>query len=206
MEYSILPFTGVDQAMLGRVAALHQAVMHNLMGDLGLPILLRYYEYLRADASLIGFIALSGSGELAGWVVGSPDPNRLNNRLWGDPVWLLAQFARLLFTRPRVILELAAAQFYSSGQVDVPGAIELTYIGTAPAAQHQGVGRALLSAFLETSRSAGYCCVLLSAERDNQRALSLYTRAGFSIKKTMTEGRFERYRMEMKLPSHGSSA
>jgi GNAT superfamily N-acetyltransferase len=199
MEYSIRPLATLDQHALTRVAYLHQSVMHNLMSDLGLPIILRYYEIARTDPSVIGLTAVSTSGEPLGWAVGSPNPNGLNTKIRRPAFWFLAQMFRLAITRPAVLWELGRSVFYSSGQVDSPGTIELTYLGIAPASQNKGIGRALLAAFAEASRSSSYCSIVLSAERNNLHALALYTKSGFSIRKIVKEGRFERYRMERTL-------
>ncbi len=199
MDYSIQPFASLEQHALERVAVLHQSVMHNLMSDLGLHIILRYYEIARADPSVIGFVALSSAGEPIGWAVGSPNPNLLNTKIQASTFWFVAHLFRIAISHPSVLWELGLSVSYSSRQVDTPQTMELTYIGIARELQNRGLGRALLTAFVDASRSSGYCSVVLSAERNNQHALSLYTKSGFSIRKTVKEGRFERYRMELKL-------
>ncbi len=78
-----------------------------------------------------------------------------------------------------------------------PDALELTYIGVAADARGQGLGKALLAAFVEAGRQAGYRRVVLSVETDNPGALALYNKAGFQITRTFTEGHFERHRMEL---------
>jgi ribosomal protein S18 acetylase RimI-like enzyme len=80
-----------------------------------------------------------------------------------------------------------------------PGQIELTYIGVAPQARGQGLGKSILTAFVATARAARYTSVALSVETDNSAALALYTKFGFAITHTFTEGRYHRHRMEYQL-------
>jgi ribosomal protein S18 acetylase RimI-like enzyme len=80
-----------------------------------------------------------------------------------------------------------------------PGQIELTYIGVAPEARGQGLGKTILAAFVDAARAAGYTSVVLSVETDNLAAIALYTKFGFKITKTFTEGRYYRHRMEYEI-------
>jgi ribosomal protein S18 acetylase RimI-like enzyme len=79
------------------------------------------------------------------------------------------------------------------------GAIELTFIGVAVDKRNQGLGRELLNAFMETSRSLGYHSIILSVEREDAPAIALYEKAGFKIIQSFSEGRYKRYRMELVL-------
>jgi len=199
MEYSLRPFSELDDAALERVAALHRAVMHNLLTDLGYPIILRYYELARSAPSVIGFCAVSSAREVLGWAVGSPDPYALNARMQRPRAWFLKQMGQLVARRPAVFLQVLFSAFHSSRQALPERANELTYIAVAPAAQGAGIGRALLGAFTEASRSAGYRSIELTTETDNRHALALYERSGFAVKRAFREGRFDRYRMEKQL-------
>ena len=77
------------------------------------------------------------------------------------------------------------------------GAIELTYIGVAPNQRNKGLGRKLLDAFIEASRSSGYHSVVLSVEMENAPAIALYEKAGFKIIQSFSEGRYKRHRLEL---------
>jgi ribosomal protein S18 acetylase RimI-like enzyme len=199
MEYTIRPFASLDERAVERVALLHQSVMHNLLTDLGFPIVLRYYQIASRDPSVIGFCAVSSSGEIIGWTVGSPNPQALNASLRTQTFWFLKQMLRLLVTHPSVFLELLLSVIQTSEQQLPARTVELTYIGVASGYQGKGAGRALLNAFTEASRSSGYCSIELSTEKDNHHAQALYEKSGFMVKATTQEGRFERYRMERKL-------
>ena len=201
MEYTIRPFHNLDDHSLEHVALLHQSVMHNLLSDLGPQIILRYFQIARSNPSVIGFCAFSSSHEILGWAVGSSDPYAINARMQKPLPWFLKQMVGLAITRPSVFLQVLFSVFHSSRQRFAAHTVELTYIGVSPEVQGGGIGRALLEAFIEASGSSGYCSVELTTEVDNLHALTLYKRSGFTVKRTLKEGRFERYRMERKLSS-----
>ena len=195
---NFIPISKLDSSGLDRLAALHQPVMHTLLSDLGLPVVRRYYEVCQQDSAVIGLCAMSTTGELIGWAVGSPHPDEINVRLRQPLTWFAGQMLRLAVTRPGVLMQLAqAVSSASDANILRPGQIELTYIGVAASARGKGLGKALLAAFVEASRAAGYKSVALSVETDNPTAIALYTGAGFKVTKTFREGRFERLRMEL---------
>ena len=109
MQYKIVPLTELRDEGIRDLAALHLSVMPTLLSDLGLPMVLRYYQVAQNDPSVIGFCTLSPSGELLGWAVGSPHPEKINSSLRRPFAWFLFQMLRLAFTRPLVLLQLAAS-------------------------------------------------------------------------------------------------
>ncbi|MGC1378674.1 MAG: N-acetyltransferase [Anaerolineales bacterium] len=201
MNFTITPIAQLDPAGLARLAALHQPVMRTLLSDLGLPVVQRYYEVCQQDPSVVGFCAISTNGEALGWAVGCSHPDEINARLRAPLAWFAGQMLRLACTRPAVLTQLAQSVLSASdANVIQPGQIELTYIGVAPSARGQGLGKALLAAFVDASRIAGYHSVALSVETDNPEAIALYRKAGFKIIKNFQEGRFVRHRMELAFP------
>lgn len=54
-------------------------------------------------------------------------------------------------------------------------------IGVAPAAWRRGLGSALLGALVEQARTLGAGAVLLEVRVDNEAALALYERFGFTV-------------------------
>jgi len=134
------------------------------------------------------------------YCLGSPNPSALNARLRSPFPWFAGQMLRLAVTRPGVLLQLAQSILSASDANTLrPGQIELTYIGVAPQARGQGLGKSILTAFLDAACAAGYTSVALSVETDNPAALALYTQFGFTISQTFTEGRYHRHRMEYQL-------
>lgn len=198
MNYKIVPLALLNNDQINQLARLHYTVMDSLLSDLGLPLVERYYQIARADASVIGICALGADGHPLGWAVGSPNPNQVNRRMSEARVWFIVQMVRAVVTRPSSILQLVASARTSSLQMKA-GAVELTYIGVDESARKQGVGRALLNSFIEAAREKKFTSVALSVEAENTDAIALYTHTGFKITHSFTEGRFNRHRMELTL-------
>jgi len=200
MDFALVEFSQLDPDGINRLAALHHSVMQTLLSNLGLPVVLRYYQLARADRSAVGICAVSPSGEMLGWALGSPHPDLMNSRLRRPFTWFLSQMLRLTFTRPLVLWQLLSSVLGSSGQpVMKSGAIELTYIGVASNQRNKGLGRDLLDAFIEASRSAGHPSIVLNVEMENAPAIALYEKTGFKIIQSFAEGRYKRHRMELVL-------
>jgi len=199
MEYKIIPLGELDDTQVLELAGLHHAAMHSLLTELGLPFLERYYRFAQKDKSVLGFCAVSPKGIPLGWVIGSPKPDQLNGRLREPLTWFALQMFRLLFTRPRVLLQLAGSVL-SSDQPDMAvDAIELTYIGVAKEKAGAGLGTKLIGRFIDASRQAEYRSVVLSVEVENEPAIVLYKKVGFEIIQTFSEGQFQRHRMELRI-------
>ncbi len=198
MDVEVVPLYQVKEVDIKQLASLHYKVMHTLLSDLGLPFVLRYYQIARSDTSVIGVCGINSSGEIIGWAMGSPHPDRINSSLRKPLPWFAAQMFRVMFTRPVVLLQLVASLLSSSAETDIKkDEIELTYIGVVPNQRGKGLGKKLLNAFVESSSSNGYRSVVLSVETDNSDAIALYERSGFKIARTYSEGRYQRHRMEL---------
>ncbi len=199
-EYRFVNIVDLDDAGLQKLAVLHRSVMHGLLSDLGLPIVLKYYQAARSDLSVIGICALDETNEIAGWAMGSPDPVGVNAKLHQPMSWFLAQMLQLVMTHPRIFKQLVASALSSTTEMERnSGAIELTYIGISSTHQRKGLGHILLNKFVELSRLKGYHSVVLSVEEENKTAIALYEKSGFRIIKTFTEGRYQRHRMKLTL-------
>jgi len=209
-------------SLLPALVDLHCATMPTLLTDLGKPFVLRYYQLAQTDPSVIAFVASSAAPRALpstkdqslitdncslitdycplAYCLGSPNPSSLNARLRSPLPWFAGQMLRLAVTRPGVLLQLAQSILSASDANTLqPGQIELTYIGVAPQARGQGLGKFILTAFVDAARAAGYASVALSVETDNPAALALYTKFGFTITQTFTEGRYHRHRMEYQI-------
>ena len=200
MEYELIPLSKLEDDQLKQLAQLHHSVLHTLLADLGLPMVLRYYQIARSDNSVVGICALDPSKKLIGWAMGSPHPDRINSALRSPLSWFAFQMLRVLFTHPFVFWQLISSVLSSSAEIETKSdAIELTYIGVAADQRGKGSGKDLLNAFIETSRETGYRSIVLSVEKDNGSAIAMYKKAGFRITKTFSEGLYERHRMELTL-------
>lgn len=200
MEFTLTPISKLNLSGLARLTALHCAVMHGLLTDLGRPVVRQYYTSAQTDASVLGLCALSPDGSMLGWAMGSPDPAALIARLHQPPVWFARQMGRLALTRPGVFLVLLRSIFSASpANRLLGGQVELTYIGVSPEVRGLGLGTTLLERFIAQARLAGYASVMLSVETDNASAVALYTNSGFRITQTFAEGPYNRHRMEYRL-------
>jgi len=198
MDVELVSLSQLDDSDLKRLATLHHSMMHTLLSDLGLPIVLRYYQIACSDSSVIGICAINSSREIIGWAMGSPHPDRINSSLLKPLPWFAVQMFRVIFTRPQALLQLVSSVFSSSSETEMDSdGIELTYIGVAPNQREKGLGKKLLNAFIESSSSNGYRSVVLSVETDNSAAIALYEKSGFKIARTYSEGRYQRHRMEL---------
>ncbi len=207
MNFAIKPLSSLPSSALPALADLHCATLPTLLADLGQPFILRYYQLAQQDPSVIALCAVSDPiyasqipSPILGYALGSPNPSALNARLRQPLDWFIGQMLRLALTRPAVLWQLAQSVSSASDENTLqPGQVELTYIGVAPSARGQGLGREMLNAFIEAAHNAGYTSVVLSVETDNPAALALYTKFGFHITKTFREGKYHRHRMEYKI-------
>jgi ribosomal protein S18 acetylase RimI-like enzyme len=198
MDYELVALSQLKDDHLKQLAELHHSVMHTLLADLGLPIVLRYYQIARSDNSVVGICALNPSKKIIGWAIGSPHPDRINSALRSSLLWFAFQMLRVLLTHPFAFWQLISSVLSSSAETEMKSdAIELTYIGVAPDQRGRGLGKDLLNIFIEASRAASYRSVVLSVEKENESAISLYKKTGFKITKTFSEGRYKRHRMEL---------
>lgn len=90
--------------------------------------------------------------------------------------WSVDEFAALLASRHIFAVEIAGG--FALGRVVVDES-ELLTIAVTPEQQGQGIGRALLIEFEQTSRGRGATRGFLDVAADNMSALSLYARANW---------------------------
>jgi len=199
-DYKIVSLSKLNEQGLNRLAKLHHSVMRTLLSDLGLSIVLKYYQVAQVDSSVVGLCAISPSSETLGWAIGSPHPEEINSKLRTPLAWFAIQMLRLVFTQPMTFFQLVSSVLSSSNAPAMKkGSVELTYIGVDAKQQGKGLGGELLKAFIEESRKAEYHSIELSVEVENEPAIALYKKNGFQVTQTFSEGRYERHRMELKL-------
>ena len=200
MDYRLVKFAQLTDDDIKHLAVLHTSIMHTLLSDLGLPVVWRYYRLAQADPGVIGLCAVSPGGEVLGWAMGSPHPDRINAGLRSPLAWFLLQLLRVTLTHPVVLWQLISSVLLTSNRAEIrKDTVELTYIGVSATQRGKGLGETLLNAFIAASRANGYHAVVLSVEKENSPAIKLYERAGFKILSTFSEGRYQRHRMELTL-------
>src|SRR5215211_793779 len=109
MEYRLVAFSQLTENDIKRLAVLHHSVMHTLLSDLGLPMILRYYQIAQTDPKVIGLCAISSAGHLLGWAMGSPHPDRINAQLRSRMAWFILQLFRVLVMRPALLWQLISS-------------------------------------------------------------------------------------------------
>lgn len=198
MSHTLHPIHKIDPALIAPLAKLHEQALHGLLSEMGYPFVFRYFQLCVEDPSVIGFYALSEAGELIGYVTGTPKPGELNSRLTRPLIWFASQCLRLLFTRPRALWQAIVSSLMISKQMtETVDAIEVVYISVDPKARGQRLGRALMQAFHDASREAGYKRVTGSQELDNKVGIDLLHSMGYRVKYFFREGGYERQRIEL---------
>jgi ribosomal protein S18 acetylase RimI-like enzyme len=197
MNTRLVPIHELNDEQLEKLAGLHKEVVHSLLTDLGLPFLQKYYRIARMEGTVIGFCALSEADTPLGWAIGSPNPEKLNDKLKQPLSWFILQILRVAIRDPRLLWQLLLSARSASMEVE-PVSVELTYLGVDSSARGIGLGRTLLEAFIQASKGQ-YRAVVLSVEVENTNAIQLYTTSGFQIVKTLNEGKFQRHHMKLKL-------
>ncbi len=198
MKYTLYPIHQIEPSLIPPMARLHQAELRILLSDMGYPFVLRYFQNAVKDPLVIGFYATSDSNSLIGYVVGTPKPDELNSQLTKPFFWFAGQCLRLLFTHPRVLLQAIISSLTLSKQVaSETDAIEVVYMSVDPQARGQGLGRALMQAFHDASRAAGYKRVLGSQELDAEVSIGLLSSMGYKALYTFREGHYVRQRIEL---------
>src|SRR5919108_1738508 len=109
MDDRLVELSQLKEDDIKRLAVLHHSVMHTLLSDLGLPVVWRYYQIAKADSRVTGFCALSASGEILGWIMGSPHPDKINAQLRSPLAWFLLQILRVTLTHPAVLWQLVSS-------------------------------------------------------------------------------------------------
>ncbi len=200
MKYTLYPIQKIDPLLLIPMAKLHESALRILLSELGFPFVLRYFQIAANDPNVIGFYAMSDSEQLIGYVVGTPKPNELNSQLTKPLLWFIGQCLRVLFTRPQVLWQAIVSSLTLSKQIaSEVDAIEVVYMSVDPQARGQGLGRALMQAFDDASRLAGYKRVLGSQELDSTASINLLSSLGYKVLYTFREGHYNRQRIELLL-------
>lgn len=198
MKHTLYPVHEINQVYIAPMAKLHESALHGLLSEMGYPFVYRYFQLAMQDSTVIGFYALSETGDLIGYVVGTPTPDELNARLTRPLSWFAGQCLRLLFTRPRVLWQALVSSLTLSKPISRDeDAIEVVYMSVDPRARGQGLGRILMRAFHDASREAGYKRVTGSQELDNKVGIDLLYSMGYRVKYVFREGGYDRQRIEL---------
>lgn len=198
-QYPCVPLSTLDENQRNDLVSLHLRTMPTLLTELGNKFVEKYYKYGIFQQQAIGFAAIADDESVVGWVFGTPNPSAIYKNLANPLFWLVKEIGALLLQKPQVIRSLFRSLLPNHNNYIPLGQIELTYIGTHPDFQQQGIGNILIRQFITEARKMGFSQVSLSVETDNPTAINLYKKNGFIITATFTEGSYHRHRMVLDL-------
>ena len=167
---------------LAAIVAIHRRAFSDFfLTRLGSAFLDRYYRLVLQFRHGILLVSESG-GAITGFVSGFVDPAGFYRFMWSNRwgfVWPVMQaVARHPSLAANVAHSVQRIQTTASEWPD--GSCELSSIAVAPAVTGNGVGSALMKAFLDEAASRQACAVYLTTDaEDNPHANELYRRAGF---------------------------
>ena len=183
----------ISHADLERVVNIHlMAFQGFFLSVLGHRFLVELYSGILEDTSGIFFL-YECDNVVQGFVAGTDSPAGFYSRLVGQRWWRFALAAILpVLKRPSIIPRLLRA-FSRGSAEDVHGnCATLMSIAVAPEAQGQGIGHALVQAFVREAARRGLAQVNLTTDKlDNDNTNYFYQRLGFMLHQTFTtpEGR-----------------
>ncbi len=159
---------------------------------LGPAFLLELYSGILADPSGITFVA-EADGRIVGFVAGASESAGLYARLLRRRWWRFALASlRPALRNPRIVPRLLRAFAMPNQARMAGGAGTLMSIAVLPEKQGQGIGQALVRAFLAEAAQRGLSRVNLTTDKaDNDAANLFYQRLGFVCTRHFTtpEGR-----------------
>jgi len=192
------------EGRLNEVVEIHLSAFANyFLSFLGPAFLREFYRSFLSDPWAIALLATDGGPEkrTLGFVVGTLEPAGFFRRLLIRRWWAFG-FAsiRALCLRPRIAPRLLRALVYRG---EVPPGLSralLSSIAVTPEAQHDGIGRMLLAAWVDKVKSRGsQGCYLTTDAEDNDAVNRFYQRAGWKVESILItpEGRkLNRYIMD----------
>ncbi len=150
---------------------------------LGKRFLKEFYGSFLVDDAGIGFVALE-DGEVLGAIVGPIVPDGYFKRLLKRRWWsfcIASLFA--VIKKPTVIPRLFRAVFYrGESPQEGPKLSLLSSIAVSPDAQGKGVGRLLVTSWLEEVQKQGSKGAFLTTDRENNDAVNgFYQNLGWNL-------------------------
>jgi GNAT superfamily N-acetyltransferase len=154
---------------------------------LGPRFLREFYKSFTYDVTGVGFSALDNDkGNIVGVIVGPVDPAGYFKRLLLRRFWVfcLASISAIV-KKPRVIKRLFRAVFYRGEAPSGPKRALLSSIAVSPDYQKKGVGKLLVSRWMEEVKNRGATgCYLTTDAYDNDPVNSFYQNLGWTVEST----------------------
>jgi glycosyltransferase involved in cell wall biosynthesis/ribosomal protein S18 acetylase RimI-like enzyme len=164
------------------IVAIHQtAFNHFFLTRMGAGFLRRYYELVLNYRTGIVLVS-ENRGCLNGFVCGFVDPAEFYRLMWRSRRTFACAALAAVFRHPSLAANVlhGVRRIQNSAAQGLPRSCELSSIAVIPEASGNGVGRRLMRAFLDQSRSKYAQCVYLTTDADaNEAANALYRETGF---------------------------
>jgi ribosomal protein S18 acetylase RimI-like enzyme len=180
MDLNIRPARHTD---VGSVVSVHlEAFQGFFLSFLGAAFLRELYQAILADPSGMGYVC-EQSQQIVGFVFGTDQPagfyrRLLRQRWWRFGVASVAPVLRRPSVMPRILRAFHMPQQASSE----PGVGTLMSIAVSPGIQANGVGQALVHAFLQEAARRNLKKINLTTDRiGNDPANHFYQKQGFIL-------------------------
>lgn len=181
------------QSDVDQVVEVHLlAFQHFFLSMLGPAFLRELYIGILRDPSGICYVCESGH-IVAGFVVGTEQPQRLYSRLLRQRWWRFGRAAaRAALLHPAIVPRLLRAFTAPTANAKPAGCGLLMSLAVNPAWQGQHCGRHLVTSFLAEAENRGLGKVYLDTDTiNNERTNEFYRRVGFELERSFEtpEGR-----------------
>lgn len=176
----------MNSGHLSAVVDIHLASFTGFfLSSMGRQFLNEFYSSVLSDETHLAFVC-STNGTISGFVVGTTQPSGFYRRTLRRNWWRFLMASTLpVLKDPVTVLKLLQRLIMVKGAVFDHHRSLLMSIAVDPAEQGKGVGRQLVSAFLQKAKSCGASSVVLSTDAINNDSVNrFYLSAGFQILRT----------------------
>ena len=182
----------LDPADLKKVAALHKAVMPGMLTLFDLGMIEKFYLLAIRNPMNFGY-GFFEEDRLVGFVMGTFDAGGFYKSAFSKAPFYFAAKALLMLARKPKLADTFVRNFFKKPKAAMGGSpIQGMYIAVTPEARKRGVGLDLDTRLREHMKSKGVRQFDIVVEDANEKALSLYLKIGYVLKKTYVESGYVR--------------
>lgn len=182
----------LSPADLKEVAAIHKAVMPGMLKLFDLRTIEKFYLLAIRNPMNFGY-GCREEDRLIGFVMGTFDAGGFYKSAFSKaPCFFAFKALAMLVRKPR-LADTFVRNFFKRPKAAMEGSpIQGMYIAVTPEARKKGVGLDLDTRLREHMKSRGVREFDIVVEDANERALSLYLKIGYVLKKTYIESGYVR--------------
>jgi ribosomal protein S18 acetylase RimI-like enzyme len=169
-------------ADVSEIVAIHEKAFSNFfVTRLGPNFLREYYRLVLNYNAGIMLVSEGQDAGVSGFVCGFMDPVTFYRLMWHGKLGFALPVISALLRRPSLIHRVVSAIQRIQTPLEWPArTCELSSIAVEPEASHNGLGNALIRAFLACARSMNARCVYLTTDADGNEAVNeFYRGVGF---------------------------